>query len=145
MATGTQTQTQTVAAETAVRPFRVDIPEEQLVDLRRRLAATRWPERETVTDDTQGVQLETIQGLARYWATDYDWRKCEAKLNALPQFITEIDGLDMHFIHVRSKHEGALPVIVSHGWPGSILEQIKLVGPLTDPTAFGGRAEDAFD
>src|SRR5213595_3723454 len=145
MATGTQTQTQTVAAETAVRPFRVDIPEEQLVDLRRRLAATRWPERETVTDDTQGVQLGTIQELARYWMTDYDWRKCEAKLNALPQFMTEIDGLDIHFIHVRSKHKGALPVIITHGWPGSILEQVKLIGPLTDPTAFGGRVEDAFD
>src|SRR5213078_3810059 len=144
MATGTQTQTQTVAAETAVRPFRVDIPEEQLVDLRRRLAATRWPERETVTDDTQGVQLETIQGLARYWMTDYDWRKCEARLNALPQFITEIDGLDIHFIHVRSKHENALPLIVTHGWPGSIIEQLKIIDRLTDPTAHGGSAADAF-
>src|SRR5213078_3149356 len=145
MATGTQTQTQTVAAETAVRPFRVDIPEEQLVDLRRRLAATRWPERETVTDDTQGVQLETIQGLARYWMTDYDWRKCEARLNALPQFITDIDGLDIHFIHVRSKHENALPLIVTHGWPGSIIEQLKIIDPLTNPTACGGSASDAFD
>src|SRR5437762_3047470 len=144
MATGTQTQTQTVAAETAVRPFRVDIPEEQLVDLRRRLAATRWPERETVTDDTQGVQLETIQGLARYWMTDYDWRKVEARLNALTQFITEIDGLDIHFIHVRSKHENALPLIVTHGWPGSVIEQLKIIGPLTDPTAHGGSASDAF-
>src|SRR5205814_1281133 len=134
-----------VAAETAVRPFRVDIPEEQLVDLRRRLAATRWPERETVTDDTQGVQLETIQGLARYWMTDYDWRKCEARLNALPQFITEIDGLDIHFIHVRSKHENALPLIVTHGWPGSIIEQLKIIDPLTNPTAHGAKASDAFD
>src|SRR5438094_845110 len=145
MATGTQTQTQTVAAETAVRPFRVDIPEEQLVDLRRRLAATRWPERETVTDDTQGVQLETIQGLARYWMTDYDWRKCEARLNALPQFITEIDGLDIHFIHVRSKHENARPLTVTHGWPGSIIEQLKIIDPLTNPTAHGASASDAFD
>src|SRR5439155_13966086 len=114
MATGTQTQIQTVVAETAVRPFRVDIPEEQLVDLRRRIAATRWPERETVADDTQGVQLATIQELARYWMTDYDWRKCEARLNALPHFITEIDGLDIPFIHSRSKHENALPIIVTH-------------------------------
>ena len=113
--------------------------------MRRRIEATRWPEKETVADTSQGVPLAPLQDLARYWATDYDWRKCEAKLNALPQFITEIDGLDIHFIHVRSKHKGALPVIVTHGWPGSILEQIKLVGPLTDPTAFGGRAEDAFD
>ena len=114
--------------------------------MRRRIKARRrWPEKETVADTSQGVPLAPLQDLARYWATDYDWRKCEAKLNALPQFTTEIDGLDIHFIHVRSKHKGALPVIVSHGWPGSILEQIKLVGPLTDPTAFGGRAEDAFD
>src|SRR5438094_2010518 len=145
MATGTQTQTQTVAAETAVRPFRVDIPEEQLVELRRRINATKWPERETVTDQSQGVQLETIQGLARYWMTDYDWRKCEARLNALPQFITEIDGLDIHFIHVRSKHENALPLIVTHGWPGSIIEQLKIVDPLTNPTAHGASASDAFD
>src|SRR5437764_590635 len=145
MATGTQTQIQTVVAETAVRPFRVDIPEEQLIDLRRRLAATRWPERETVTDDTQGVQLGTIQELARYWMTDYDWRKCETKLNALPQFMTEIDGLDIHFIHVRSKHENALPLIVTHGWPGSIIEQLKIIDPLTNPTAHGAEASDAFD
>src|SRR5213076_1083584 len=145
MATGTQTQTQTVAAETAVRPFRVDIPEEQLVDLRQRLATTRWPERETVTDDTQGVQLGTIQELARYWMTDYDWRKCETKLNALPQFMTEIDGLDIHFIHVRSKHENALPLIVTHGWPGSVIEQLKIIDPLTNPTAHGASASDAFD
>jgi pimeloyl-ACP methyl ester carboxylesterase len=129
----------------AVRTFRVQFPDEALADMKRRIAATRWPEKETVADTSQGVPLAPLQDLARYWATDYDWRKCEAKLNALPQFITEIDGLDIHFIHVRSKHKGALPVIISHGWPGSILEQIKLVGPLTDPTAFGGRAEDAFD
>ena len=129
----------------AIRSFRVNVPEAELTELRRRIEATRWPERETVADTSQGVPLAPLQDLARYWATDYDWRKCEAKLNALPQFLTEIDGLDIHFIHVRSKHKGALPVIISHGWPGSILEQIKLVGPLTDPTAFGGRAEDAFD
>src|SRR5438034_432195 len=145
MATGTQTQIQTVVAETAVRPFSVDIPEEKLVGLRQRLATTRWPERETVTDDTQGVQLGTIQELARYWMTDYDWRKCETKLNALPQFMTEIDGLDIHFIHVRSKHSNALPMIVTHGWPGSIIEQLKIIDPLTNPTAHGGSASDAFD
>jgi len=131
--------------KTAVRPFRVEVPEAELADMLRRIKATRWPEKETVADTSQGVPLAPLQDLARYWATDYDWRKCEAKLNALPQFITEIDGLDIHFIHVRSKHKGALPVIVTHGWPGSILEQIKLIGPLTDPTAFGGRVEDAFD
>src|SRR5438034_4132011 len=145
MATGTQTQIQTVVAETAVRPFSVDIPEEKLVGLRQRLATTRWPERETVTDDTQGVQLGTIQELARYWMTDYDWRKCETKLNALPQFITAIDGVDIHFIHVRSKHPNALPMIVTHGWPGSIIEQLKIIDPLTSPTAYGGSASDAFD
>jgi pimeloyl-ACP methyl ester carboxylesterase len=128
----------------AIRPFRVDIPEADLVDLRRRIAATRWPERETVADDTQGVQLATIQKLAQYWATEHDWRKVEAKLNAYPQFMTEIDGLDIHFIHVRSKHENALPLIVTHGWPGSIIEQLKIIEPLTDPTAHGGRPEDAF-
>jgi pimeloyl-ACP methyl ester carboxylesterase len=128
----------------AIRPFRVSVPEEKLVDLRRRIAATQWPERETVSDSSQGVQLTTIQNLARYWATDYDWRKVEARLNALPQFITEIDGLDIHFIHVRSKHENALPIIVTHGWPGSIIEQMKIIGPLTDPTAHGGSASDAF-
>ena len=131
--------------DNAIRPFRIDVPEEALVDLRRRIAATRWPERETVTDASQGVQLATIQALARYWATEYDWRKVEARLNALPNFITEIDGLDIHFIHVRSKHENALPLIVTHGWPGSIIEQLKIVGPLTDPTTFGGRADNAFD
>src|SRR5687767_262555 len=129
----------------AIRPFRVNVPEAELTELRRRINATRWPEQETVPDASQGVQLATIQALARYWATDYDWRKVEAKLNALPQFMTEIDGLDIHFIHVRSKHKNALPVIVTHGWPGSIIEQMKIIGPLTDPTAFGGRAEDAFD
>ena len=119
-------------------PSASTFPEEALVDLRRRIAATRWPERETVADQSQGVQLATMQELARYWATDYDWRKCEAQLNALPQFITEIDGLDIHFIHVRSKHENALPLIVTHGWPGSIIEQLKIIDPLTNPTAHGG-------
>jgi pimeloyl-ACP methyl ester carboxylesterase len=129
----------------AVRPFHINIPEEALVDLRKRIAATKWLERETVTDASQGVQFATMQKLARYWATDYDWRKCEAKLNALPQFVTTIDGLDIHFIHVRSKNANALPIIITHGWPGSIIEQMKIIGPLTDPTAYGGKAEDAFD
>ena len=129
----------------AVRPFQVNVPESELAELRRRINATKWPERETVTDATQGVQLATTQTLARYWGTDYDWRKCEARLNALPQFITEIDGLDIHFIHVRSRHENALPVIVTHGWPGSVVEQLKIIEPLTDPTANGGSASDAFD
>jgi len=128
----------------AVRPFRIDIPEESLVDLRRRLAETRWPDKETVDDDSQGVPLAMLRGLVRHWQTDYDWRKVEARLNALPQFITEIDGLDIHFIHVRSKHENALPLIVTHGWPGSVIEQLKIIDPLTDPTAHGGKAEDAF-
>jgi pimeloyl-ACP methyl ester carboxylesterase len=128
----------------AIRPFRITVPDEKLVDLRRRITATQWPERETVSDSSQGVQFTTIQNLARYWATEYDWRKVEARLNALPQFITEIDGLDIHFIHVRSKHENALPMIVTHGWPGSIIEQMKIIGPLTDPTAHGGSASDAF-
>jgi len=130
---------------TSIRPFRVNVPQEALDDLRRRINATKWPEREYVTDQTQGVQLATVQKLARYWAADYDWRKAEAKLNALPQFITEIDGLDIHFIHVRSKHQNALPLIITHGWPGSVIEQLKVIGPLTDPTAYGGKAEDAFD
>ena len=139
-------QAKTGGGADAIRPFRVPhFPDEALADLKRRIAATRWPEKETVTDASQGVQLATTQKLARYWATEYDWRKCEAKLNALPQFITEIDGLDIHFIHVRSKHPNALPMIVTHGWPGSVVEQLKIIGPLTDPTAFGGRAEDAFD
>jgi pimeloyl-ACP methyl ester carboxylesterase len=130
---------------TAIRPFHINIPEQALGDLRQRIAATRWPEKETVADPSQGVQLATMREFARYWATDYDWRKCEAKLNALPQFITEIDGLDFHFIQVRSRHPNALAVIITHGWPGSVIEQLKVIGPLTDPTAFGGRAEDAFD
>ena len=132
------------AAADAIRPFRVEFPEEQLADLRRRIAATRWPDAETVSDDSQGVRLATIQKLARYWQTSYDWRKVEARLNALPQFVTEIDGLDIHFIHVRSKHENALPMIVTHGWPGSIIEQIKIIDPLTNPAAHGGTAADAF-
>ncbi len=151
--TSTTTRPPTSAAErnsdraadnTAIRPFQVHVPEAQLSDLRRRIDATQWPERETVSDASQGVQLATIQALARYWATEYDWRACEARLNAVPQFITEIDGLDIHFIHVRSKHDNALPLIVTHGWPGSIVEQMKLIGPLTDPTAHGGSAADAF-
>ena len=130
--------------KTAIRPFGVNVPEAELTELRRRINATKWPERETVTDATQGVQLATIQALARYWETEYDWRKVESRLNALPQFITEIDGLDVHFIHVRSKHENALPLIVTHGWPGSIIEQMKIIDPLTNPTAHGGSASDAF-
>src|ERR1700716_349044 len=143
-ATRMNTGTVDIATETAIRPFRVSVPDEQLADLRRRIAATRWPEKETVADDTQGVQLATIQELARYWMTDYDWRKCEARLNALPHFITEIDGLDIHFIHVRSQHEDALPLIVTHGWPGSIIEQLKIIDPLTNPTAHGASAAAAF-
>ena len=132
-------------SDVAIRPFQVHIPEKQLTDLKRRVLATQWPTREIVNDETQGVQLATMQALAKYWATQYDWRKIEAKLNALPQFVTTIDGVDIHFIHVRSKHTNALPVIITHGWPGSVIEQLKVVGPLTDPTAYGGRAEDAFD
>jgi pimeloyl-ACP methyl ester carboxylesterase len=134
-------------SETAneIRPFDVDIPEEALEDLRRRVAATNWPEKETVADHSQGVPLAITQELARYWATDYDWSKCEARLKALPHFTTEIDGLDIHFIHVRSKHEGALPLVINHGWPGSIIEQLKIIEPLTDPTAHGASASDAFD
>ena len=135
---------QTGSDKTAIRPFHVDVPEAELTELRRRINATKWPERETVTDASQGVQLATIQALARYWATEYDWRKIEAKMNALPQFMTEIDGLDIHFIHVRSKHENALPLIVTHGWPGSVIEQMKIIDPLTNPTAHGGNASDAF-
>jgi pimeloyl-ACP methyl ester carboxylesterase len=133
------------AGGAAIRPFHVNVPEAELTEMRRRIQATRWPERETVTDASQGVQLATMQKLAHYWATDYDWRKIEAKLKALPHFITEIDGLDIHFIHVRSKHDNALPLIVTHGWPGSIIEQMKIIGPLTDPTAHGASASDAFD
>jgi hypothetical protein len=134
-----------LAEDASIRPFRFNASEEALVDLRRRIVATQWPEKETVSDATQGVQFATMHKLARYWASDYDWRKCEARLNAVPNFITEIDGLDIHFIHVRSKHPNALPVVITHGWPGSIVEQMKLIGPLTDPTAHGGKAEDAFD
>ena len=133
-----------VVEVTAIRPFQANTPEAELIDLRARIHATRWPEQETVTDASQGVQLATMQALAHYWATDYDWRKVEARLAALPQFITEIDGLDIHFIHVRSKHDNALPLIVTHGWPGSIIEQMKIIDPLTDPTAHGGHASDAF-
>src|SRR5258708_31676456 len=129
----------------AIRPFHpVNVSEAELVELRRRINATKWPERETVTDASQGVQLATMEALARYWATDYNWRKVEARMNALPQFITEIDGLDIHFIHVRSKHENAFPLIVTHGWPGSIIEQMKIIDPLTNPTAHGASASDAF-
>jgi pimeloyl-ACP methyl ester carboxylesterase len=134
----------TGAEDSTIRPFHIDVPEEELADLRRRIVAMRWPEKETVDDPSQGVQLATIQALARYWATEYDWRKCEAKLKALPNFITEIDGLDIHFIHVRSKHEDALPLIVLHGWPGSVIEQMKIIEPLTNPTAYGASAADAF-
>jgi pimeloyl-ACP methyl ester carboxylesterase len=133
------------AEDNAIRPFRVNVPEEALVDLRRRIQATRWPDKETVADGSQGAQLGQFQELVRYWGKDYDWRKLEAKLNALPQFITTIDGVDIHFIHVRSRHKDTLPVIVTHGWPGSVVEQLKIIGPLTDPTAHGGSAEDAFD
>jgi pimeloyl-ACP methyl ester carboxylesterase len=130
---------------TAIRPFRVDVPEEALEDLRRRIAAVRWPSRELVDDRSQGVQLATIKALARYWLNEYDWRRCEARLNALPQFKTEIDGVDVHFIHVKSPHEDSLPLVMTHGWPGSVIELLETVGPLTDPTAHGERAEDAFD
>jgi len=133
-----------MSSETDARPFRAGFPEEEIAELRRRIAATRWPERETVTDDSQGVPLAMMQELARYWGTDYDWRKCEGNLNALPNFLTEIDGLDIHFIHVRSQHEDALPLIVTHGWPGSIIEQLKIIEPLTNPTAHGATAADAF-
>ena len=138
-------QAAAAAEVAAIRPFHVNVPEEALVDLRRRVLATRWPAKETVADASQGVQLAKLQDLVRYWGTDYDWRKVEAKLNALPMFVTEIDDLDIQFIHVRSKHPNALPLIITHGWPGSILELLKVIGPLTDPTAHGGSAEDAFD
>ncbi len=141
----TQPGSAQAAGKAAIRPFQVpDVPDAELTELRKRINATKWPERETVADVSQGTQFATIQKLARYWATDYDWRKCEAKLKALPHFITEIDGLDIHFIHVRSKHEDALPLIVTHGWPGSIVEQLKIIDPLTNPTAHGGKASDAF-
>src|SRR6185295_11930146 len=135
----------TVHSATDVRPFNVDVPEEKLDELRRRINATQWPPDELVDDQSQGVQSATMQALMRYWVTQYDWRRCEAELNALPQFKTEIDGIDIHFIHVKSPHESALPLILTHGWPGSVIEMLGVVGPLTDPTAYGGRAEDAFD
>src|SRR5215216_2946060 len=135
----------TVETATEIRTFNIDIPEEELADLSRRIAATRWPSKELVEDRSQGVQLSALRELARYWETDYDWRKAEARLNALPQFTTEIDGVEIHFIHVRSRHENALPLIMTHGWPGSVVELLETVGPLTDPTAHGGDAEDAFD
>ena len=146
----TRAQTQAVdkaiaTEDNAIRPFRVQVPQAAIDDLRRRVAATRWPDQETVTDRSQGVQLATMKELVRYWGTEYDWRKAEAKLNALPQFMTNIDGLDIHFIHVRSKHPNALPLLVTHGWPGSVIEQLKIIDPLTNPTAYGGRPEDAFD
>jgi pimeloyl-ACP methyl ester carboxylesterase len=134
-----------MSSDTEIRPFQVDMPEEAIADLRRRIGAMRWPGKELVADRSQGVQLATLQALARYWATDYDWRRCEKRLNALPQFTTEIDGTSIHFIHVTSRHENALPLIMTHGWPGSVVELLESVGPLTDPTAHGGRAEDAFD
>jgi pimeloyl-ACP methyl ester carboxylesterase len=143
--TTTQTGATPVADNTAIRPFHSNFPETELTDLRRRINATKWPERETVTDASQGVQLATTQKLARFWGTDYDWSKCQAKLDATPQFMTNIDGLDIHFIHVKSKNANALPVIITHGWPGSIIEQMKVIDPLTNPTAHGGSASDAFD
>src|SRR5437899_8135188 len=139
------TQTHESTSTSEVRPFSFNVPEAELTELRRRIHATKWPEQETVADASQGVQLATMQELARYWGTDYDFKRFEAKLNALPQFVTQIDGLDIHFIHVRSKHANALPVIVTHGWPGSIIEQLKIIDPLTNPTAHGGSASDAFD
>src|SRR6266487_4419831 len=140
-----ETQTYETTPTHEVRPFRINVPEEDLVELRRRVLATLWPDKETVADPSQGVQLATMQKLARYWGTDYDFRRFEARLNALPQFMTEIDGLDIHFIHVRSQHEHALPLIVTHGWPGSVIEQLKIIEPLTNPTAHGASASDAFD
>ena len=133
------------AEDATIRPFHVSVPEDELVELRRRVQSTRWPSKELVADSSQGVQLATLQALGRYWAAEYDWRRCEAKLNALPQFTTEIDGLDVHFIHVKSPHQDALPLIITHGWPGSIIEMLEVIGPLTDPTAYGGEATDAFD
>jgi hypothetical protein len=137
-------ETRTTTEAPSVRPFQVNVPDAAIEDLRRRVAATRWPSRELVDDRSQGVQLATVQELARYWTSDYDWRRCEARLNALPQFTTEVDGVKIHFIHVRSRHENALPLIITHGWPGSVIELLETVGPLTDPTAHGGTPEDAF-
>jgi pimeloyl-ACP methyl ester carboxylesterase len=146
--TGAQAQGASMARAAqadAIRPFRVNFPDEALADLKRRIAATRWPDKEVVSDQSQGVPLATMQNLARYWGSDYDWRKCEAKLNALPNFVTNIDGVDIHFIHVKSKHPNALPMIITHGWPGSIIEQLKIIDPLVNPTAHGGTSADAFD
>jgi hypothetical protein len=143
--TAAPAQQKVATEDLSIRRFHVAIPDDALVDLRRRIAATRWPDQETVGDQSQGVRLDKIQGLVRYWETEYDWRKVEARLNALPQFVTTIDGLDIQFVHVRSPHPGAMPLIMTHGWPGSVLELVKVIGPLTDPTAYGGRAEDAFD
>jgi pimeloyl-ACP methyl ester carboxylesterase len=140
-----RTEQGATAEDATIRPFQVNVPDEDLVDLRRRVSSARWPSKELVADSSQGVQLATLEELARYWANEYDWRRCEAKLNALPQFTTEIDGLDVHFIHVKSSHETALPLIITHGWPGSVVEMLEVVGPLTDPTAYGGDAADAFD
>jgi pimeloyl-ACP methyl ester carboxylesterase len=140
----TQERGEQAGDKTAIRPFHVSVPEEELTELGRRINATKWPDKETVVDESEGIQLAVIQKLARYWGTEYDWRACEVRLNAVPNFITEIDGLDIHFIHVRSKHEDALPIIITHGWPGSVVEQLKLVEPLTNPTAHGGKASDAF-
>ena len=134
-----------VSSDESIRPFSVHIPQEKLADLKRRVLATQWPDKETVADQSQGVQLSTMKALADYWTTKYDWRKCEAKLNSYPQFITNIDGVDIHFIHVRSKNQNALPMIITHGWPGSIIEQLKVIDPLTNPVAYGGKAEDSFD
>ena len=142
--TGPRRRPSPAADAKAIRPFRVNVPHADLADLRRRLAATRWPNKELVEDRSQGVQLATLKELARYWATEYNWRKAEAKLNAFPQFVTKIDGVDIHFIHVKSRHPNALPVIITHGWPGSVIELLEVIGPLTNPTAHGGRAEDAF-
>src|SRR5262245_53479973 len=133
-----------VTTETAIRPFTVEIPQADIDDLRRRIGATRWPSKELVADRSQGVQLETLQALARYWGSDYDFGRVEGRLNALPQFVTEIDGVDVHFVHVKSQHEDALPLLMTHGWPGSVIELLETIGPLTDPTAHGGSAEDAF-
>ena len=144
-ATVIERRTEQTTDTTAIRPFRFEAPEADLIELRRRITATRFPEKETVADPSHGVQLAFIQALARYWATDYDWRRCEARLNSYPNFLTEIDGLDIHFMHIRSQHENAMPLIVTHGWPGSPIEQLKIIDPLTNPTAHGGSASDAFD
>ena len=143
--TKTATAARAATQDSSIRTFQVNVPEEQITDLRRRLVATRWPDQETVGDRSQGVQLAELKALVQYWQTGYDWRKAEKKLNALPQFVTTIDGVDIHFIHVKSRHPNALPLIITHGWPGSIFEQLKLIGPLTDPASYGGRDEDAFD